>query len=96
MNYEPFDALYWFTQLDAERGAMPSHRASFATMLMGLYRVPNFKYRPLFSFNTKTIRNCPQSLLNRAYGAMAPQCTIRLASEQFRIGQTIHISSKVL
>jgi hypothetical protein len=36
MKYESFYALYWFTQLDAERRAMPSHRASFATTLMGL------------------------------------------------------------
>jgi hypothetical protein len=36
MKYESFYALYWFTQLDAERRAMPWHRASFATTLMGL------------------------------------------------------------
>ncbi|MCP4184674.1 MAG: hypothetical protein GY761_15370 [Hyphomicrobiales bacterium] len=33
MEYEMFDAQYWFTQLNAERRAMPWHLASFAMML---------------------------------------------------------------
>ena len=96
MKYEPFDALYWSTQLDAERRGMPSHRASFATTLMGQYRAPVFLLKPLKQFDRWAVRNCPPASLNRAYGALAPLRTIRLASEKFRIGQTIHISSKVL
>ncbi|MCP4183716.1 MAG: hypothetical protein GY761_10420 [Hyphomicrobiales bacterium] len=95
MKYEPFDALYWPTQLDAERRAMLIHRASFATTLMGQYRTPAFLHKLLKQFDSRAVRNCP-ALLNRACGALVAQRTIRLASEQFRIGQTIHISSKVL
>jgi hypothetical protein len=83
MKYEPFDALYWFTQLDVERSAMPSHRASFATTLMGLYGTPVFLPIPLKKFYRWAVRNYPPALLNGAYGALAPQRTIRLASEQF-------------
>jgi hypothetical protein len=96
MKYEPFDALYGCTQLDAERGSMPSHRANFAMTLMGLYRAPDFLLKPLKQFDSWAVRNCPPASLNRAYGALAPLRTIRLTCEQFRIGQTIHISSKVL
>jgi hypothetical protein len=96
MKYEPFDAQYWPTQLDAERSAMPWHRASFATTLKGLYWALDFLHKPLKQFDSWAVRNCPPASLNRAYGALAPQRTIRLASEQFRIDQTIHISSKVL
>ena len=95
MKYEPFDVLYWFTQLGAERSAMPSHRASFATTLMGQYKTPIFLQKSLKQFDSWAVRICPPASLNRAYGALAPQRTIRLASEQFQIGQTIHISSKV-
>ena len=96
MKYEPFDALYWFTQLDAERRAMLIHRASFATTLMGLYWAPAFLHKPLKQFDSWAVRNYPLASLNRTYGALAPRRTIRLTSEQFRIGQTIHISPKVL
>jgi hypothetical protein len=96
MKYEPFDAQYWSTQLGAERSSMPSHRASFATTLMGQYRAPDFLFKPLKQFDSWAVRNCPPASLNRAFGALAPRRTIRLASEQFRFGQTIHISSKVL
>jgi hypothetical protein len=50
MKYEPYDALYWFTQLGAERGAMPWHRASLATTLMGQYRAPVFQHKSLKQF----------------------------------------------
>ncbi|MCP4182625.1 MAG: hypothetical protein GY761_04820 [Hyphomicrobiales bacterium] len=95
MTYEPFDALYWSIQLGAERSAMPSHRVSVATTLMGLYRAPALILKPLKQFDNWAVRNCPTALLNRAYGALAPLRTIRPASEQFRIGQMIHMSSKV-
>ena len=88
MKYEPFDALNWFTQLGAQRSAMPSHRASFATTLMGLYRAAYFVIKPLKKFDSWAVRNCPPASPNRAYGALAPRRTIRLAREQFRIGQT--------
>ncbi len=93
MTYEPFDALYWSIQLGAQRSAMPSHRASFATTLMGLYRAPALILNPLKQFDNWAVRNCSPALLN---GTLAPRRTIRLANEQFRIGQTIHMSSKVL
>ncbi len=96
MKYEPFDAPYWSTQLDAEGSALPTRRASFATTLMGLDRAPRPLDRPFKSFDSWAGRNCPPTSLNCAYGAMAPRRTIRLAGEQFRIGQTIYISPKVL
>jgi len=96
MKYEPFDALYWSTQLGAKRSAMLSHRASFATTQMGLYGAPILKHKPLISIGGWAVRNCPPASLNSAYGATAPRRTIRLAGEQFRIGQTINISSKML
>ena len=43
MKYEPFDALYWFTQLGAERSAMLIHQASFATTQMGQYKAPDLR-----------------------------------------------------
>jgi len=51
MEYEPFDALYWFTQLGAERSAMPSYRASFATTLMDPYRAFYLSLKPLKQFD---------------------------------------------
>jgi hypothetical protein len=100
MKYEPFDAPHWSTQLGAKRSAMPhhigQHRASFATTLMGLYGAPDSPGKSLKKFDNWAVRNCPPTSLNRAYGAMAPLRTIRLAGKQFRIGQTIHISSKAL
>ena len=96
MKYEPFDALYWSTQLGAERSAMLKYRARFATTLMGQYRTPEFLVKPSKQIYSWAVRNCPPISLNRAYGAAAPWRTIRLVVEQFRIGQTIHISSKVL
>jgi hypothetical protein len=96
MIYEPFDALYWPAQLGAERRAMPSHRASFATTLMGLYKVPVFLHQPLKLFDSRVVQNYPHAALNRAFGALVLLRTTRQASEQFRIGPTIHIPSKVL
>ena len=96
MKYEPFDALNWLTQLGAERSAMLIHRASFATTLMGQFRARYLLLKPLKKFDCWAVRNCPPASLNHAYGALAPRRIIRLANEQFRIGQTIHISSKVL
>ena len=96
MKYEPFDALNWFTQLGAERSAMPLHRASFATTLMDQFRAPYLSLKPLKQFDSWAVRICPPASPNHAYGALATQRTTRLASEQFQIGQTIHISSKVL
>ena len=96
MKYEPFDALNWLTQLGAERSAMLIHRASFATTQMGQNRAPDFLFMPLKKFDSWAVRNCPPASLNHAYGALAPRRIIRLANEQFRIGQTIHIPSKVL
>ena len=96
MKYEPFDSLYWSTQLGAERSAMLKYRASFATTLMGQYRTPEFLGKPLNQIYNWAVLNCPPTSLTRAYGAAAPWRTIRLLIEQFGIGQTIHISSKVL
>ncbi len=96
MKYEPLDALHWSTQPGAERSAMLIHRASFATTLMDQYRAPEFLLQPLKLFDIWAVGICPPASLNHAYGALAPQRIIRLASEQFRIGQTIHISPKAL
>jgi len=75
---------------------MPSRRTSFAMTLMGQYRAPDFLIKPLKQFDRLADRNCSHASLNRAYGALAPLRTIRLASEQFRTGQALHISLKVL
>ena len=83
MKYEPFDALYWFTQLGAERSAMLIHRASFATMQMGQNRAPDLLFKLLKQFDSWAVQNCPPVSLNHAYGAMAPKHTIRLTCEQF-------------
>ena len=96
MTYEPFDALYRSTQLDAQRTAMPSFRASFATPLMDQYRAPVLTPVPLKSLDSRAVRNCLPASLNRVCGAGAPRSTIRLAGKQFRVGQTIHMSSKAL
>jgi hypothetical protein len=62
----------------------------------GFAPVTRFTGEVIEKFDNWAVRNCPPTALNLGFGAMAPLRTIRLAGEQFRIGQTIHISSKAL
>jgi len=96
MKYEPFDVPYLFTLLGAERSAMLWHQASFATKQMGRYGAPLVWRKILKTQSKRADLNCPPALLTWACGATAPRRPTRLAGEQFRRGQTIHISSKVL
>ncbi len=104
MKYEPFNAPYRSTRPDVERSAMLVHRASFAptpiTTLMGRFAAPCPLWKLLKTCDKWASRNRPTAALNSACGTPAPQKPIlretRLAGEQFRFGQTIHISSNVL
>ena len=96
MKYKPFDVPYRSTRLGAERSAMLVHRASFATTPMGRYGAPWQLWKMLKMCGKRADRNCPPAALNFACGTPATQKpilrAIRLAGEQFRFGQTIHIS----
>ncbi len=100
MEYEPFDAPYRPTRPGAECSAMLVHRASFATNPVGRFGAPYPLWKLLKTCDKRAGRNYPPAALNSASGTPTPQKPVlratRLACEQFRFGQTIHISSNVL